>query len=212
MHGLCTTIKSIVGNVVTLFDNDVEDHLCMTLESSPGKYTRLLLSTGVGFESYRVTCVAGCLKLSPTPTTTFQVGDQIWYESCHADNIADTINCLEEEGTTDTEPEFKIEGMVLETNEDGDQCWVVDPSLKEKVTFQVGKQIITIDGNGCPSVADAPPGSYPTEGIYPYATVTIGANCLPTTVAEGTKPVCGSCGCCCGGKTDTEQVAAAGAV
>ena len=208
-HGLCTKVKTLAGNVLTLADDAVEADLCDQLSEVTGKYTRLMLSTGVGFSEFKVTCVGGCLKLSPSPTSTFLPGDKVWYESCSKANIADLMACITEEEAAEDAVDFKIAGYVLETNDDGEKCWVIDPDTKQSVTFQVGKQVITIAGNGCPSVAPAEAGTFPEDGTYQYATVTT-QGCQVVALANGTKPVCGSCGCCCGDKA--EEVTTAGVV
>lgn len=212
MYGLCGAVKTLVDSTLTLASSTQQFDLCATLTESPGKYTRLMLSTGVGYEEFTVTCVGGCLKLSPEPRAAFASGDKVWYESCSAANIEDTIKCLNEEGDVDTDTTLKIDGMVREVDEDGNVCYVPDPELKKPVTFQVGKDLITIDGNGCPSTEGAPSGTVLTPGEYPYATVIVGENCQITGVRVGTKPVCGSCGCCCGDSKSTEAITEAGVV
>lgn len=212
MYGLCSSVKTITGNQLTLADSDVEDDLCEQLEASAGKYTRLMLSTGVGYSEFKVTCVGGCLKLSPTPATQFIAGDAVWYESCSKDNIADLQACLAEEAATEAAGSgLKIAGFVLEVDENGNSCYVVDPATKESVTFQVGKQVITIDGTGCPTSKPAEAGTYLEPGEYPYATVTVGSNCAATGIKEGVKPVCSTCGCCSNG-VKAEEVTSAGSV
>lgn len=202
--------KTLNGNVLTLDDPFIEADLCENLNQAPGKYTRLMISTGVGFEEFTVMCVGNCIKLSPAPSTVFNAGDPVWFESCSKANIKDTINCLEDEDEIDTQSGFKIEGYVLTTDDDGNECWVVDPALKEVVKFQVGKQIITIDGTGCATASDAPVGTYPTPGVYEYPTVTVTGDCQYGSIQNGTKPVCSCCGGCCGDKEKTGEVTNAG--
>lgn len=211
LHDVCDKIKAIDGTKVTFMNPAVEARICAELTA--GKYTRLMISAGVGFEEFKVTCANNCVMLDSEPFTKFSSGDTIWYESCSKANLADLMACINEEAAAETEADssFKILGFVKQIDNDGAECWVPDPANKQGVEFQVGKQIIKIDGTGCATSTDAPVGSYPTEGVFTNATVTIGANCLPTGLKDGVKPVCNCNGCCCGTK-DTEAITDAGVV
>ena len=211
MHGLCDTIKTIAGNQLTLTNNSAEMDLCAKLSADPDNYTRLMLSVGVGYEEFKVTCQSNCLKLSPEPTG-FASGDKLWYESCSKDNIADLMACIEEDTADPDDPTdpleslgFKIEGYKVEINEDGEKCLV---PVKEPVKFQVGKEVVSIDSAGCASVSAADVATYPNEGTYQYATITIDNCGRIVSVSENTAPVSSCTGCCASAKTS--EVTSAG--
>lgn len=212
MHGLCDTVKTINGNELAITNNAVELDLCTKLSADPDNYTRLMLSTGVGYEEVKITCVAGCLKMDPTPSATFMSGDKLWYESCSKANVADLMACIEDETAdpadpTDTLAElgFKVEGYELQTNAAGEKCLV---RTKEDVKFQAGKDVVSIDSAGCASVVGADPSTYPSEGTYEYATITVDNCGRITNIQANTAPVASCTGCCSSAKT--QEVASAG--
>jgi len=203
-YGVCTSVKTVEGNVLVLGESDIEADMCEQLSASPGKYTRLMLSVGVGFEEFTVTCANGCLKLSPTPSTSFVPGDPVWFESCSAANIKDMINCLDEDGEIDADPLPKIEGYnAVQNVETGEWCYELD-NPKEPISFVVGKQQVSMDVSGCWTSSAAPAGTVLESGEYTYATITVDNNCNIIGIKNGMKPACSSCGGCCGcGDKDT---------
>jgi len=133
-YGLCTTIKTISGNVITLADSAVESDLCEKLSAKTGGFTYLMLSVGVSFEEFKVSCVGGCLKINPLPETAFDSGDKVWFESCSQNNVAAVQACIEAEQESSSEGEgsdgegFKIQGYTLQIDDDGNPCYVPDAS------------------------------------------------------------------------------------
>lgn len=198
-YGLCDSVKSIDGNTLTLTNSFQELDLCNQLSEAPGKYTRLMLSTGVGYEHFKVVCVGGCLKLDPAPQSNYVSGDKVWFESCHKDNVADILACLaEEEAGEDGTGGFpKLPGYTLQQNDNGEWCYVAEEGKQEAFEVQVGKTILCVDKDGCVTKKPAEAGSFPEDGEYTYATVTVNG-CKITSIKNGTKPVSGSCGSCCG--------------
>lgn len=205
-YGLCSSVLTLDGNCLVLDNPDQMADLLNQLEGDG--YTRLMLSTGVGFEEFTVTSAGGKLILSPTPVTKFDKGDSVWFECCSQDNLKDIMACIEEDedddGSSDDDEMPCIEGYTWSAE---DQCY--KPDKEPLVIYDCGKKY-TLQ-NVQYTCETLPPTQTPPDGTFNSFTIQDGKIVAATKVdpplAGG---CCGGCSKCCGDGECADNVNNAG--